>query len=98
MAGILASFASITYPAISALVSKNAEPEQQGLCVCVVCEVYVYVHGVRVCNSGVCVCIHVRYVFMYSVCASETLSRAYSVRVASMLAETHTADDCNVTP
>ena len=29
-AGLLAALASIIYPAISALVSKNAEPEQQG--------------------------------------------------------------------
>ena len=31
MAGLLASIASIVYPAISALVSKNASSEQQGV-------------------------------------------------------------------
>ena len=31
MAGLLASVASIIYPAISALVSKQASPEQQGV-------------------------------------------------------------------
>ena len=31
LAGLFASIASIIYPAISALVSKNASPEQQGV-------------------------------------------------------------------
>jgi MFS family permease len=31
VAGMLAASASIIYPAISAMVSKNAEPEQQGV-------------------------------------------------------------------
>ena len=31
LAGILAALSSIIYPAISAMVSKNAEPEQQGV-------------------------------------------------------------------
>ena len=81
MAGILASFASITYPAISALVSKNAEPEQQGLCVCVVCEVYVYVHGVRVCNSGVCVC---AYMYDMCLCTACVLPKLYPVHTVSV--------------
>lgn len=39
LAGVLAAFSSIIYPAISALVSRNAEPDQQGeargVCPCV---------------------------------------------------------------
>ena len=35
VAGMFAALSSIIYPAISALVSKNAEPEQQGMWVCV---------------------------------------------------------------
>ena len=31
VAGMLAASSSIIYPAISAMVSKNAEPEQQGV-------------------------------------------------------------------
>ena len=31
VAGMLAASASIIYPAISAMVSRNAEPEQQGV-------------------------------------------------------------------
>ena len=37
MSGSLAAMSTITYPAISALVSKNAPADQQGVCACL-CE------------------------------------------------------------
>ena len=54
MSGSLAAMSSITYPAISALVSKNAPADQQGVCVCVCVCVFVCV-CVCACMR-VCVC------------------------------------------